>query len=98
MVFRLKIGLFSAYLSVVVVVVNGQANQCKPPETHFPESKTSTNRGWRPAMSAAWGLGLVLPNCEQWRRNDGLPQEGKTHHLLPVLFAYFNKCTYHLGF
>ena len=46
MVFRLKIGLFSAYLSVVVVVVvvvvEGQPKQRKPPETHFPKSQTST--------------------------------------------------------
>jgi len=38
MVFRLKIGLFSAYLSAVV---DGQPNQRKAPETHFPEIQTS---------------------------------------------------------
>src|SRR6218665_821261 len=37
--FRLKIGLFSAYLSVIV---DGHPKQRKPPETHFPESQTST--------------------------------------------------------
>src|SRR6218665_1442484 len=42
MVFRLKIGLFSAYLSLVVVIVDGQPKQRKPPEKHFPESQTST--------------------------------------------------------
>jgi len=40
MVIRLKIGLFSAYLSVRVV--DGQPKQRKPPETHFPKSQTST--------------------------------------------------------
>jgi len=39
MVFRLKIGLFSAYL--FVVAVDGHAKQRKPPETHFPESQTN---------------------------------------------------------
>jgi len=44
MVFRLKIGLFSDYLSVVVVVIviDGQPKQQKPPETHFHESQNST--------------------------------------------------------
>jgi len=44
MVFRLKIGLFSAYLSVVVVVVvvDGQPKQRKPPEKNFPESQNCT--------------------------------------------------------
>ena len=52
MVFWLKIGFFSAYLSVVVVVdvivadvvvVDGPR---KPPETHFPESQPSTANRW----------------------------------------------------
>jgi len=43
MVLRLKIGLFSAYLSVVVAAaVDGQPKQRKPHETHIPESQTST--------------------------------------------------------
>src|SRR6218665_535703 len=42
MVFRLKIVLFSAYLSVVVVFVDGQAKQRKLTETHFPKFHTST--------------------------------------------------------
>jgi len=37
MVKQLKVGLFSAYLSVVVVVVVvGQPKHRTPPETHFP--------------------------------------------------------------
>src|SRR6218665_3661996 len=43
MVFRLKIGLKSAYLSVVV---DGQPNHHNPPETHFPESQSSTANRW----------------------------------------------------
>jgi len=43
MVFRFKIGLFSAYLSavvvVVVVVVDGQPKQRKPPVTRFPDTR-----------------------------------------------------------
>jgi len=39
--FRLKTGLFSVYLSVVVVV-DGQPKQRKPPKPLFPESQTST--------------------------------------------------------
>src|SRR6218665_4087411 len=38
MVFWIKIGLVSAYLSVVLF--DGQPKQRKPPETHFPESQT----------------------------------------------------------
>ena len=40
MVFRLKIGLFWAYLSALVV--DCQSKQRKLPEKHFPESQTST--------------------------------------------------------
>jgi len=40
MVFELKIGLLSAYLSVAVF--DGQPKHRKLPEKHFPESQTST--------------------------------------------------------